>query len=81
MTANGARVAFLRSYDLSTILRHYPRLVLAMSRIAALQGAEAAGCICDLKAGRRWSSSAVNHYGGTRKVASDAWRYRSAVRP
>lgn len=81
MTTTGARSAFVRSYDLPTILTRYRRLVEAMRRIATLNGIEAAGCIRDLKAGRRWSSEAVNHYGGTRRVASDAWRSRRATRP
>jgi len=39
----------------------------------------AATCIRDLKAGRRWSSEAVNRYGGTHKVATDACKYRRAI--
>ncbi len=66
MTTNNARRAFLRSYYLA-ILLHYPRLVRAMQGIAMLNGIEAAACIRDLKAGRRWSSEAVNRYGGTHK--------------
>lgn len=81
MTTKGARNAFLRSYDIPTILLRYPRLVHAMGRVAALSGMEAAGCIRDLKAGRRWSTWTVNHYGGTRRVASDAWRWRRAAIP
>ena len=41
-----------------------------------LNGMEAAACIRDLKAGRRWISRAVNEYGGTRKIVADAWKYR-----
>jgi len=41
-----------------------------------LSGMEAAACIRDLKAGRRWSSRAVNECGGTRKIVADAWKYR-----
>jgi hypothetical protein len=48
-----------------------------MRGIALLSGTEAAICIRDLKAGRRWSVEAVNEYGGTRKVLVDAWKYRS----
>lgn len=80
MTTHGARSAFLRSYDIPAILSHYPRMVRAMQGIVILNGAEAAACILDLKAGRRWSSEAVNRYGGTRKVAGDAWRYRNVAR-
>ena len=79
MTANNARSAFLRSYHVPAILLHYPRLVRAMRGIAMLSGMEAAACIRDLKAGRRWSSEAVNRYGGTHKVATGAWRYRRAI--
>jgi hypothetical protein len=79
MTTNNARCAFLRSYHLPTILQHYPRLVRAMQEIAMLNGMEAAGCIRDLKAGRRWSSEAINRYGGTHKVTADAWKYRKAI--
>jgi len=81
MTSIGARHAFLRSFDIPTILLRYPRLVFAMRKVAALDGGEAARCIRDLKAGRRWSSDAVNHYGGTRRVASDAWRSRRLNSP
>jgi hypothetical protein len=66
----------LRSYNLPAILMHYPRLVRAMRGIAMLNCIEAAACIRDLKAGRRWSSEAVNRYGGTHKVTVDAWKYR-----
>jgi len=76
MTTNGARCAFLRSYKILSILTHYPRLVRAMQGIALLSNMEAAICIRDLKAGRRWSVETVNEYGGTRKVVVDAWRYR-----
>ena len=76
MTTNNARCAFLRSYHVPAILMHYPRLVRAMQGIAMLSGIEAATCIRDLKARRRWSSEAVNRYGGTHKVAIDAWKYR-----
>ena len=79
MTANNARVAFLRSYYVPAILVHYPRLVRAMREIAMLNGTEAAACIRDLKAGRRWSSEVVNRYGGTHKVATHAWKYRRAI--
>jgi len=41
-----------------------------------LSGMEAAACIRDLKAGRRWSCRAVNDCGGTRKIVADAWKYR-----
>ena len=81
MTASNARSAFLRSYHLPAILLHYPRLVRAMQGIAMLNGMEAAACIRDLKAGRRWSSEAVNRYGGTHKVATEAWKYRRAQAP
>jgi hypothetical protein len=80
MTTANARRAFVRSYDLPTILMHYPRLVRAMRGVIALNGDEAAICIRDLKAGRRWSGEAVNHYGGTHKVAADAWKCRRATR-
>lgn len=80
MTTNGARCAFLRSYDISTILVRYPRLVRAMRSVAILDGTEAAACIRDLKAGHRWSGRTVNRYGGTQKVATDAWRYRKSAR-
>ena len=80
MTRNGARCAFLRSYDIPTILVRYPRLVRAMWSVAALDGAEAATCIRDLKAGHHWSGRAVNRYGGTQKVAIGAWRYRNSAR-
>jgi hypothetical protein len=58
---------------------NYPRLVRAMQGVRKLNGIEAAACICDLKAGRRWSSEAVNRYGGTHKVATEAWKYRRAI--
>jgi len=76
MTTNNARCAFLRSYHVPSILLHYPRLVRAMREIAGLNGMEAAKCIRDFKASRRWSTEAVNRYGGTHKVAIDAWKYR-----
>ena len=79
MTTNNARRAFLRSYHLPAILLHYPRLVRAMQGIAMLNGVEAATCVRDLKAGRRWSSKAVNRYGGTHKLATEAWKYRRAT--
>jgi hypothetical protein len=79
MTTNNARSAFLRSYHVPAILLHYPRLVRAMRGIAGLNGMEAANCIRDFKAGRRWSSEAVNRYGGTHKVATDAWKCRRAT--
>jgi hypothetical protein len=78
MTTRNARCAFLRSYHIPAILMHYPRLVRAMRGIAMLTGMEAATCIRDFKAGRRWSGQAVNHYGGTHKVTGDAWKYRRA---
>jgi hypothetical protein len=70
MTTYSARCAFLRSYQILSILTHYPRLIRAM------RGTEAAICIRDLKAGRRWSVEAVNAYGGTRKVLVDTWKCR-----
>ena len=76
MTTYSARRAFLRSYQIPSILMHYPRLIRAMRGTALLSGTEAAICIRDLKAGRRWSVEAVNAYGGTRKVLVDAWKYR-----
>ena len=79
MTTNNARSAFLRSYHVPAILLHYPRLVRAMRGIAGLNGMEAAKCIRDLKAGRRWSSDAVNRYGGTRRVTTDAWKCHRAT--
>jgi hypothetical protein len=79
MTTNSARYAFLRSYHLPAILMHYPRLVRAMQEIATLNDTEAAACIRDLKAGRLWSSQAVNRYGGTHKLATDAWKYRKTT--
>jgi hypothetical protein len=79
MTTNNARVAFLRSYYVPAILLHYPGLIRAMRGIAMLNGIEAAACIRDLKAGRRWSSEAVNRYGGTHEVATPAWKYRRAI--
>ena len=80
MTTKGARCAFLRSYHIPYILVHYPRLVRAIQVIAVLSGKEAAACIQDLKAGRHWSGEAVDRYGGTDKVARDAWRYRKLAR-
>jgi hypothetical protein len=80
MTTANARRAFVRSYHLPTILMHYPRLVRAMQGVVALNGVEAAICIRDLKAGRRWSGEAVNRYGGTHKIAADAWKCRRATR-
>ena|ERR1700758_1784265 len=79
MTRKGARNAFLRSYHIPSILLHYPRLVRSMRRLAVLDEMTAATCIRDLKAGRRWSSEAVNRYGGTHKVATDACKYRRAI--
>ena len=81
MTTNNARCAFLRSYHLPAILVHYPRLVRAMQEITMLSGIEAAACIRDFKAGKRWSSEPVNRYGGTHKVATDAWKYRRVIGP
>ena len=79
MTAHNARCAFLRSYHLPAILLHYPRLVRVMQGIARLNAIEAAACIRDLKAGRRWSSEPVDRYGGTHKLATDAWKCRNAA--
>jgi len=79
MTTKGARSAFLRSYHIPSILLHYPRLVRSMRRVAILDEMAAATCIRDLKARRRWSSDAVDRYGGTRKVATEAWKYRRAI--
>jgi len=76
VTTSNARSAFLRSYHLPTILRHYPRLIRAMQRVANLGLMDAALCIRELKAGRRWSGFAVDRYGGTHKVAADAWGNR-----
>jgi len=81
MTTKNGRLTFLRSYNVPAILLHYPRLVRAMQGVAMVNGIEAAACICDLKAGRRWSTAAVNRYGGTHKVATEAWKYRRAVIP
>jgi hypothetical protein len=81
MTTKGARSAFLRSYHIASILLHYPRLVRSMRRVAILDEMAAAACIRDLKARRRWSSDAVDRYGGTHKVATDAWKYRGAISP
>jgi hypothetical protein len=78
MTRKGARNAFL-CYHIPSILLHYPRLVRSMRRLAVLDEMTAATCIRDLKAGRRWSSEAVNRYGGTHKVATDACKYRRAI--
>jgi hypothetical protein len=74
MTTKGARSAFLRSYHIPSILVHYPRLVRSMKRVALLDEMAAATCIRDLKARRRWSSDAVDRYGGTQMVAREAWR-------
>jgi hypothetical protein len=79
VTTSNARSAFLRSYHLPAILRQYPRLIRAMQRVANLGHMEAALCIRELKAGRRWSGFAVDRYGGTRKVAADAWNNRRPV--
>jgi hypothetical protein len=81
MTTKGARSAFLRSYHIPSILLHYPRLVRSMRRLAILDEITAAACIRDLKARRRWSSGAVDRYGGTHKVATEAWKYRRAMSP
>jgi hypothetical protein len=78
MTTKGARSAFMRSYHIPSILLHYPRLVRSMRRLLILDETTAARCIRDLKAGRRRSSAAVNRYGGTHKVATDACKYRRA---
>ena len=80
MTTKGARSAFLRSYHIPSILLHYPLLVRSMRRVAILDEIAAATCIRDLKAGRRWSSGSVNRYGGTHRVATEAWKYRRATR-
>jgi hypothetical protein len=80
VTTKGARSAFLRSYHIPSILLHYPRLVRSMWRVAILNEMAAATCIRDLKARRRWSSDVVDRYGGTRKVATEAWKYRRAIR-
>jgi hypothetical protein len=58
MTTQSARCAFLRSYQILTVLTHDPRLVRSMRGIAMLSGTEAAICIRDFKAGRRWSIEA-----------------------
>jgi len=79
MTTKGARSAFLRSYHIPSILLHYARLVRSMRRLATVDEMTAATCIRDLKAGRHWSSEAVNRYGGTHKVATDACKYRRAI--
>jgi hypothetical protein len=79
MTTKGARSAFLRSYHIPSTLLHYPRLVRSMRRVAILDEMAAATCIRDLEARRRWSSDAVDRYRGTRKVATEAWKYRRAI--
>jgi len=79
MTTKGARSAFLRSYHIPSILLHYPRLLRSMRRVAILDEMAAAMCIRDLKARRRWSSDAVDRFGGTHKVATEAWKYRKAT--
>jgi hypothetical protein len=79
MTTRGARSAFPLSYHIPSILMHYPRLVRWMRRLAILDEMTAATCIRDLKAGRRRSSEAVNRYGGTHKVVTEAWKYRRAI--
>lgn len=76
VTTSNARSAFLRSYHLPAILRHYPRLIRAMQRVANVGHMEAALCIRELKAGRRWSGFTVDCYGGTHKVVADAWSNR-----
>jgi len=79
MTTKGARSAFLRSYHIPSILLHYPRLLRSMRRVAILDEMAAAACIRDLKARRRWSSDAVDRFGGTHKVTTEAWKYRKAT--
>ena len=81
MTTKGARSAFLRSYHIASFVLHYPHLVRSMRRVAILDEMAAAPCIRDLKARRRWGSDAVDRYGGTHKVATDAWKYRGATSP
>lgn len=53
-----------------------PQLAATVQGTALLRGTEAAICIRDPKAGRRWSVEAVNEYGGTREVLVDARNYR-----
>jgi hypothetical protein len=79
MTTKGARSPFLRSYHIPSILLHYPRLLRSMRRVAILDEMAAATCIRDLKARWRWSSDAVDRFGGTHKVATEAWKYRKAT--
>lgn len=80
MTTNGARRAFIRSYQIPVILAHYPRLIRTIQKLAFLDAGEAAACIRDFKAGLRWSGQRVNHYGGARKVVADAWSRRADIR-
>ena len=79
MTRKGARSAFLRSYHIPSILPHYPRVVRSMRRLAILDEMAAATCIRDLKAGRRWSSEAVNRYGELIRLRLTHAKYRRAI--
>lgn len=54
----------------------YPRLIHALQFVACLSDGEAISCIRDYQRGDAYSGEAVNHYGGTKKVISDAARAR-----
>lgn len=62
--------------DMTDIERRYPRLLRAMQWVAILSEGEAIGAIRDYQAGFTYSSEAVNHFGGPRRVIERAYTVR-----
>jgi len=60
--------------------KNYPRLINALTRQGILSRSEAQACIEAFKAGRNYSSEAVNHYGGVKRMMRDAIHYRNVGR-
>jgi hypothetical protein len=54
----------------------YPLLLDAVKWVALLSDSEGIACIRDYLDGYEYSSEAVNHFGGTRKVIERAWATR-----
>ena len=53
-----------------------PKVQKLIKWTALLSDSEAAACIRDYRAGLPYSSEAVAHYGGPKRVLETAWRVR-----
>lgn len=57
----------------------YPLLIKAMCWVAILTESEAISAIQSHKLGDDYACEAVHHYGGVRKVLTQAWKHRHVV--